>query len=433
MITTKFARGRKAGSSLLALAALSTAFLVAPLAGAQAFAASYKVMSGDTVKIDVFLSPEHSAESKVDDDGQISLPAIGRVQASGLTLEEIETTVVDKLTKLSDNPSARVVASISQYRPIFVTGAVNNPGQFSYAAHTTVLQALALAGGAGSPLASKSDSSSLVDRQEKYDVAVEQMWSALARRARLSAEQKNATTVTYPQDLVSKLAAAGKQSIIDRENEIFSARRTTLSNSLETIDAQKVVVNSEIDSAKVYADDVRDSVPEMQRELDNLTSLRDKGLTRRLEVLTVQRQVSDMKKETRSSELSISRSQRELNDLNRQASNLLIERQAEVSQSLADTEVEIATLNARVENQGKLLFGGTTASSSTPAAPPSDPAATSETTAVASFSYEIVRLNADGIATTLSGDENTLLQPGDVLKVLPVTPATQAAATAASN
>jgi protein involved in polysaccharide export with SLBB domain len=64
----------------------------------------------------------------------------------------IESAIREKLTTLSEISSVRVVVSVVEYRPIFVLGFVNNPGRYPYSARTTVLQAMALAGGIGNPL-----------------------------------------------------------------------------------------------------------------------------------------------------------------------------------------------------------------------------------------------------------------------------------------
>jgi protein involved in polysaccharide export with SLBB domain len=410
---------------LLRTCIVTLAALAALMAG-SALADPYRVMSGDTLKIDVFLSPEHSAETRVDDAGQITLPALGRIQAAGLTLEEVETAVVERLTRLSDISSVRVVASVTEYRPLFVLGLVNNPGRYPYSAHTTVLKALAVAGGVGNPFyrrsAQATNPTDLVDRQERFDVATLQYWSALARRARLLAEQKKAETIEFPPDLIAKLNAIGEQGVMDREREIFEARRQTLANSLSVIAQQKEVVQQEIASAESYAEEVKKAIPPMQKELENLTALRDKGLTRRLEVLTVQRQVSDMQRETRTSALSITRGQRELNDLEKQASNLKGQREAEVAQALVEVGTEINVLKARLDNQSKLLPAGS--SITTPTAQNAGEGETPVT-------FEIVRLNADGLAITMPASEDTLLMPGDVLKVVTVAPA--GAGSAVSN
>ncbi len=391
---------------------LAATFALAPLTFSMASAESYRVMSGDMLRVDVFLSPEHSAEIKVDDAGQITLPALGRVQVSGLTAEEIETAIREKLTSLSEITSVRVVVSVIEYRPIFVLGLVNNPGRYPYSARTTVLQALALAGGIGNPLIRRNalaiNPAELVDRQERYEVETLQYWSAVARRARLLAEQSGADAIDFPADLVDQLNGTGRLGVLDREKDVFNARKQSMAYGLEVIDAQRKIVQQEIESSRNYAATVNQSVPAMQKELENMSNLREKGLTRRIEVLTMQRYVSDIQLQGRQSDLTVTRSGRELNDLDKQAAILTGQRQAEVAQALVDSEKEIATLKTRLDNQSRLqIVGGTS---------PGIASAGSENEMAVAF--EIVRLNTDGMATNMAVDENTLLVPGDVLEVI---------------
>ena len=106
--------------------------------------------------------------------------------------------------------------------------------------------------------------------------------------------------------------------------------------------------------------------------------------------------------------MTVNRSGRELNDPDKQAAGLASQRQAEVAQALVDTETEIATLKARLDNQSKLLVGVGTLPTATGVGDESEMAIT----------YKIVRLKIDGAATTMAADENTLLVPGDVLEVV---------------
>ena len=287
-------------------------------------------------------------------------------------------------------------------------GLVNNPGRFPYSARTTVLQALALAGGIGNPLIRRNDPAQLVDRQENYQVQTLQYWSALARHARLLAEQSGADAIDFPANLVDQLNSAGKQGVLDGEKEIFNVRKHTLAESFEVINARKKIVQQEIENSKNYSVDVSRSVPEMQKELDDMTSLRNKGLTRRIDVMAVQRYVSDMQQQRRQSDLTVTRSGRELNDLDNQAVILTSQRQAEIVQALVDSETEIAILKTRLDSQSKLLVGGSALTAAASAGSESEMATT----------YKIVRLNTDGAATNMAADEDTLLFPGDVLEVV---------------
>jgi len=304
------------------------------------------------------------------------------------------------------------VVSVTEYRPIFVLGFVNNPGRYPYSPHTTVLQALALASGIGNPVirrnALANNPADLVDRQANYQVYTLQYWSALARRARLLAEQSGADAINFPADLVDQLKSTGRQSVLDQEKEIFSARKQSFANSLEVIDAQRKIVQQEIVSSKKYAEDVSQSVPEIQKQLEDLTGLRNKGLTRQIEVLNVQRYVTDLQQQRLQSNLTVTRSGRELSNLDKQAAALAGQRQGEVAQALVDTETEIATLKARLDNAAKLLVGAGALPAATSAGLESEMAIT----------YKIVRLNIDGVATNMAADENNLLAPGDVLEVV---------------
>ena len=396
----------------LRVAVLVATIAVAPLSFATASAEPYRVMGGDMLRVDVFLSPEHSAEIKVDDAGQITLPALGRVQVSGLTAEEIENAIREKLTSLSEITSVRVVVSVIEYRPIFVLGFVNNPGRFPYSARTTVLQALASAGGIGNPLirrnALANNPEDLADRQEKYEVETLQYWSALARRARLLAEHSGANAIDFPADIVDQLNSFGRQGVLAREKDIFNARKQSLAHNLEVIDAQRKLVQQEIESSESYAVTMSQSVPAMQKELENLSNLREKGLTRRIEVLNLQRYVFEMQQQRRQSDMTVTRSGRELNDLVKQATILTTQRQAEVAQALVEVEAEIAILKTRLDNQSKLLLTGGMS-------PGTEIAGSEKDMPVV---FKIIRLNTDGMAKNIAVDENTLLVPGDVLEVI---------------
>jgi len=69
------------------------------------------------------------------------------VRAAGLTSTELEAAVAAALRrgKLVHNPS--VAVEIIAYRPIYVLGEVNRPGQYPYQPGMTVVTAVAVAGG----------------------------------------------------------------------------------------------------------------------------------------------------------------------------------------------------------------------------------------------------------------------------------------------
>jgi polysaccharide export outer membrane protein len=130
------------------LAAL--ALLAAPAAWAQA--SGYLIQPGDVLAITVLEDDSLNQQSLVTPDGRISVPLAGTVQASGRTVEAIESTIADRLaSNFAVRPSVFVsVVSVTEEEetfPIYVLGQVETPGLVEVLPGTTLLQAVALAGG----------------------------------------------------------------------------------------------------------------------------------------------------------------------------------------------------------------------------------------------------------------------------------------------
>lgn len=113
----------------------------------EASADPYLLGPGDEIRVAVFRLNEMSNTYRVSDSGTISIPLLETMSVVGKPIEEVKTAIESAIAQknLIYNPS--VSAEISQYRPFFVIGEVNKPGQYSYAPKMTVLTALSMAGG----------------------------------------------------------------------------------------------------------------------------------------------------------------------------------------------------------------------------------------------------------------------------------------------
>ncbi|WP_232725756.1 polysaccharide biosynthesis/export family protein [Qipengyuania seohaensis] len=106
----------------------------------------YPLGTGDKLRVTVFGEDTLSGEYTVTGDGDISFPLIGNVPASGRSIEELQAT----LTAMLDNGyvnDPRVSAEVLEYRPYYILGEVNRPGEYPYSVGLTVEQAVATAGG----------------------------------------------------------------------------------------------------------------------------------------------------------------------------------------------------------------------------------------------------------------------------------------------
>ncbi len=106
----------------------------------------YTLGAGDKVRVIVFGEQDLGGEFVVDDGGFLSLPLIGQLSAAGRTLRQLESDIAAKLgAQYLKDP--RVSIEVINYRPFYILGEVNKPGEYPYVANMSVLQAIALAGG----------------------------------------------------------------------------------------------------------------------------------------------------------------------------------------------------------------------------------------------------------------------------------------------
>ena len=107
---------------------------------------TYKLDSGDKLRVIVFGQDDLGGEYDVDGSGYVRLPLIGQIKAAGLTVFDFEAEVAQKLDAgyLKD---AKVSAEVINYRPFYIIGEVNKPGEYPYVSGMSVLNAVALAGG----------------------------------------------------------------------------------------------------------------------------------------------------------------------------------------------------------------------------------------------------------------------------------------------
>jgi len=108
--------------------------------------ADYRLGPGDKIRVTVFGEADLSGEYQVDGSGLVRLPLIGTLRASGFSAPGLEQNIAAAFSDgYLKNP--RVNVEISTYRPFYIIGAVNRPGQYAYIDHMSALNAVALAGG----------------------------------------------------------------------------------------------------------------------------------------------------------------------------------------------------------------------------------------------------------------------------------------------
>lgn len=87
------------------------------------------------------------APIRIDSRGNITLPMVGRLKAAGLTPEQLEAAIEDRLKKYLQQPDVTVSLTEMRSQPISILGAVQNPGVHQLQGRKTLFEVISMAGG----------------------------------------------------------------------------------------------------------------------------------------------------------------------------------------------------------------------------------------------------------------------------------------------
>jgi polysaccharide biosynthesis/export protein len=102
----------------------------------------------DALSINVWREPELSVkEVVVRPDGKISIPLVSDIQASGLTAQQLQDKLAEKLKEFVASPVVTVTVIRISSLSVSIVGEVQKPGAYPLVFPMTVLELLARAGG----------------------------------------------------------------------------------------------------------------------------------------------------------------------------------------------------------------------------------------------------------------------------------------------
>lgn len=107
----------------------------------------YLIGDGDVLDINVWNEPDMKQSLPVRSDGKITLPLIGEIQAAGQTPSQLQQDIASRLKAFITHPDVTVMVAQMNSRKFNILGRVAKPGSYPLTATTTVLDAIALAGG----------------------------------------------------------------------------------------------------------------------------------------------------------------------------------------------------------------------------------------------------------------------------------------------
>lgn len=400
-------------------------------AGPAAAAENYVLGPGDTVRLKVYewrASLGQVFDWKALNDkfivsasGTLSLPFAGEISAAGRTPGELGPIIGEQLMRrmgLGRRPDASV--EVVTYRPFYVVGTVKQPGEFPYRPGMTALKALSLAGGLqraeGDFLALERDAIAV---SGELDLLVSEADRLEARRARLGSELDNAKKVEFPDHLASR--AGGEPAIarlLEQERLIFASRLEGFETQVAALRQLKDHLETELGSLGSQLDIEKKQIMLVEKELEGVNSLADRGLTTSARQLSLERTLAQVQGDRLRAETSLLRARQEIAKTEIAIIELQNQRANEVSMELRETQANLDDVGAKLETAGRILDRADRVAPYLRArhdARSLDP------------SFTILREIA-GETVELNVAETAAVQPGDTIKVDTVSGAQQDAA-----
>ncbi|WOS66511.1 polysaccharide biosynthesis/export family protein [Sinorhizobium fredii] len=343
-------------------------------------------------------------EYTVGASGNVSLPFVGDLPASGRTTTEVAEEIgikMQKLFGLRDRPSASV--EMAQYRPVYLYGEVETPGEYPYAPNLTVLKAISLGGGVRRAESGQRFARDYIAANGDSSVQVAERNRLLIRRARLQAEIAEHDRISLPEELKN---APGVDKLLESETALMVSRDKRQERQLDALADLKSLLQSEIDSLAKKAETQQRQLELAMEDRDKVDSLAEKGLALSQRKLSLEQRVADVQSQLLDIDTNSLKAKQDVSKATQDESNLRNDWDAQLAQELQNTEAELDTLTLKLGTSRDLM---------TEALMQSAEAAQLDEQA-ASITYSIIR-EQDGKSTEVAATETTPVLPGDVIKV----------------
>jgi protein involved in polysaccharide export with SLBB domain len=102
---------------------------------------------GDMFDVRVFGEPDLSGTYRVDTEGTIDYPLVGRLTVAGKLPGEVASLLKERLTAFVKNPQVSVLVKEMSSKHVIIYGQVQRPGTYPYTNPMTISQAISVAGG----------------------------------------------------------------------------------------------------------------------------------------------------------------------------------------------------------------------------------------------------------------------------------------------
>ena len=346
-------------------------------------------------------------------NGTIRVPLIGSVQALGLNTDELATKISQLLKKqmnLVVRPDATV--EVVQFRPFYILGLAEKPGEYAFRPGMTVLQALSISG--GTRRSTSVDSSA----QERAQIQTKGRVSAFfreinlleIRKYKLQSQLEEKKKIRYPARVERDLRRAGYDKFLARAQVSFSLRRVGWQKKLSGAKKKKKLVIKEVAALEKQLKLKKREFKLISIERKKIRSLVRRKLMNTRQLFRLEQLFTSVQAGVSAVKVRQIAATNKLLSLTQGIEELKNEQMKVVAEELEKVEGDLREKaeGLRVEE----ILHRNIVSNMDPAS--SGSASTHE---VAPLMYKIVR-SSKGLSTEFDVTGDFLVQPGDVIKIL---------------
>lgn len=302
---------------------------------------------GDKLKLTFYGREDISGEYSVQAEGAISIPLLGSFQAEGKTLAKLSEELQSAFVRDKNQPF-QLIIEVTEWRPVYVTGLVDKPGQYAFMPGLTAMQAVAVAGGLFRPTAGGTFLGIARESTRIAEVR-SQLARAQARKARLEAELSDdalppsggADSTTEAREGHNSPDTADQARILRWTQESMEAK---LNSKVDEVSLS----TQEISSYKRQLEEISEQIRLTRTLLAESQSLAERGLTPRMRIVEIQRIVAGLNAEREQINAQLARAERSKIQASQEAKTLGLDRKVQVQQELGGLEDRIATLQAEL-------------------------------------------------------------------------------------
>lgn len=347
-----------------------------------------------------------NGDYSVGPSGTLALPFIGQLNVAGKTAGEVGEAIGAQLQSkfaLRNLPSASV--EVAQFRPVFLTGDVQTPGEYPYAPNMTVLKAVSLAGGLRRSDAGQRFARDFINARGDAAVYDDQRGRLLARQARLVAEVSGDQEIKKTPEMEK---VVNIDALLESESALMKSRTERYTLQLKALKDLRELLDAEVESLRKKAESQQRQLQLANEDREKVNRLNEQGLALAQRRISAEERAAEVEATLLDIDTNALRAKQDINKAIQDEINLRNDWDAQRSKELQDTQAELQKLNLQLSTSRELMSEALAQSAEALRFDPSGKSA--------SISYVVVRED-EGKSKEIKVDETTALEPGDVIKV----------------